>query len=303
MEKIETLDKVLEGLMGRYSNRVPNVKRIVNAMIDKGMVESINSIQNDHIAFRTMGVKNLGITSFERIFLALGYTKKDYLRFENKKLNAYWYAPPENRHPRIFVSELCVDELSDETQNLVKKYTDVVTSDPVDKLNLDNWQEIDTFLHSPLWEMPSFEDYKKLEAESEYASWVIYNRYYLNHFTISVHTLPKDYNTCEKFNIFLENLGIKLNDSGGKIKVSADRKLLQSASSAEMIEAEFRNEDGSIRKEMISGSYVEFAERKVLDEFSHLKPDDIKREHRRDGFEAGNADKIFESTYKSQTEK
>jgi hypothetical protein len=51
----------------------------------------------------------------------------------------------------------------------------------------------------------------------------------------------------------------------------------------------------------IAGSYVEFAERKVLPQYAHLPAAAIKREHRRDGFEAGNADKIFESTYRSQT--
>ena len=135
--------------------------------------------------------------------------------------------------------------------------------------------------------------------ESEYAAWVIYNRYYLNHFTISVHNLPQGYNTVADFNIFLESIGIKLNDSGGKIKTSPDGGLLQSSSVAQMIEAEF----ASGKKHIISGSYVEFAERRVLPQFTYLSPSEIQRTHRRDGFEAGNADKIFESTYISQTKK
>ena len=54
---------------------------------------------------------------------------------------------------------------------------------------------------------------------------------------------------------------------------------------------------------VISGSYVEFAERKVLPSFIHLPVNEITRQQRREGFEAGNADKIFESTYSSQTDK
>jgi hypothetical protein len=65
------------------------------------------------------------------------------------------------------------------------------------------------------------------------------------------------------------------------------------------VEAEFFGGE----KKMIPGSYVEFCERKVLDEFNHLPNKEIKREHRRDGFETGNADKIFESTYLNQTKK
>jgi hypothetical protein len=64
-----------------------------------------------------------------------------------------------------------------------------------------------------------------------------------------------------------------------------------------MLDAEFANGE----KLQISGSYVEFAERKVLPEFAALPATEIKRKHRRDGFEAGNADKIFESTYTTQT--
>jgi hypothetical protein len=45
---------------------------------------------------------------------------------------------------------------------------------------------------------------------------------------------------------------------------------------------------------------VEFAERKVKDYYKHLSKEEIKREHRREGFEASNADKIFESTFIEQ---
>ena len=132
--------------------------------------------------------------------------------------------------------------------------------------------------------------------ETEYGSWVIYNRYYLNHYTISVHELNENYNTLEKFNNFLLSIGIKLNDSGGIIKKSKDGLLLQSSSVANKISADF--EEG---KSLISGSYVEFAERKILSQFKNLKK--IKSIHRRDGFETSNADKIFESTYQKQVNK
>ena len=295
----ETLQSVLDGLMRRYKARVPDVERIVRAMLQKGVIEEPGDIQNDHIAFRTMGVKPLGIGSLEKIFLHYGYERRDPYNFPAKKLNAYWYSPPEPHFPRVFISELRVEELSGEAQGIIRSYTDEVTRDPVDDLNLDSAAEVDAFLHSPLWRLPSLEDFERLAEESEYAAWVIYNRYYLNHFTISVHTLPAGYDTVTDFSGFLEAHGFKLNDSGGKVKTSPDGKLLQSSTVAEMIEAEFA---GGRAKE-ISGSYVEFAERRVLDEYQDLPKEEIKREHRREGFEAGNADKIFESTYSSQTQR
>lgn len=295
----ETLKKVLEGLMGRYQARVPDVDGVMEAMVREGTIESKDQIENDHIAFRTMGVPQLGIQSFEKIFLHYGYQKREKYNFEGKKLDAFWYSPPSPEFPRIFVSELRVHELSEVAQRILYSYTDEVLTDPVDSLNLDNWEEVDAFLHKALWRLPTLEDYERLQQESEYAAWVIYNRYYLNHFTVSVHSLPEGYDSIEGYNRFLERNGFKLNDSGGKIKKSPDGLLLQSSTVAEMIEAQFA--DGKTK--MISGSYVEFAERKVLPAYRHLSKPDLRREHRREGFEAGNADKIFESTYTTQTAK
>jgi len=293
------LDKVLAGLMTRYKERVPDVQGVINAMIKEGVIASANEIENDHIAFRTMGVPRLGIRSLEKIFLHYGYKRKDHYFFPAKKINAYWYAPPSPEYPRIFISELIVEELSPEAQNIIRSHTNEVTADPVDAIDLNDATAVDNFLHSGLWRLPALEDFLTLSKESEYAAWVIYNRYYLNHFTVSVHNLKAGYNTVADFNNFLERNGFTLNDSGGKIKTSPDGNLLQSSTVAEMIDAEFAN----AVKHRISGSYVEFAERKVLEQYAGLSAGEIKREHRREGFEAGNADKIFESTYASQTDK
>ena len=74
--------------------------------------------------------------------------------------------------------------------------------------------------------------------------------------------------------------------------------LRQSSSVAEMIPA---TQAGTTQD--IPGSYVEFAERLPLPEFQHLNVGELTRSQRREGFEAGNADKIFESTFREQTQK
>ncbi len=305
-KKTEALEHVLSGLMRRYQERVPDVGNIVKTMVAEGIIKRPEDIENDHIAFRTMGVPQLGIKSFEKIFLHYGYEKRDPYFFASKKLDAFWYSPPSPEYPRIFVSELRVQDLSEEAQRIIKRYTDEVKRDPVDSLDLNDGKAVDEFLHKALWSLPTWNDYQRLASESEYAAWVIYNRYYLNHFTVSVHNLPAGYDAVATFNDFLEKHGFKLNDSGGKIKKSPDGLLLQSSTVAEMLEAEFAGENLAPEKlvnekHSISGSYVEFAERLVLPQFSQLSKAEIKREHRREGFEAGNADKIFESTYSSQT--
>jgi hypothetical protein len=294
----KTINLVLESLFETYSKRVPDVTKITEAMVSNNIVSNQSEIINDHIAFRTMGVKHLGIKSFEKIFLKHGYKKRDFYSFKEKKLNAYWYSHSEKNMPRIFISELKVDELSKDAQKIIKQYTNQVKNDPVDNIDLNNSDEIINFLTNPLWTLPSLFHYNELLKETEYGSWVIYNRYYLNHYTISVHELKEKYNTLEYFNKFLNSIGVKLNDSGGVIKESKDGFLLQSSSVANKVNAHFKE-----GMSLISGSYVEFAERKILPEFMNLDLNKINSTHRRDGFETSNADKIFESTYQKQVNK
>jgi len=113
--KRDGLDYILGALMRRYQERVPDVQAIIDVMVKQGLIANAAAIENDHIAFRTMGVKNLGIQSLEKIFLHYGYQKMERYFFAEKKLNAYWYAPPSPELPRIFISELRVGDLSEET--------------------------------------------------------------------------------------------------------------------------------------------------------------------------------------------
>ena len=99
-----------------------------------------------------------------------------------------------------------------------------------------------------MWNLPTVDDYNNLLKESEYASWVIYNRYYWT-ITLLAFELSKNYNTLEKFNKFLIGINIKLNDSGGIIKKSKDGLLLQSSSVANKVEATFANNETKLISE------------------------------------------------------
>ena len=81
---------MLAGLMPRYRERVPDVGAILRAMVRAGIIADESGIENDHIAFRSLGVPFLGIASLEKVFLHLGYTRRDRYDFPAKKLNAYW---------------------------------------------------------------------------------------------------------------------------------------------------------------------------------------------------------------------
>ena len=67
------LPAVLDGLMQRYRAHVPDVGAIVATMVRDGLIGRPDEIENDHIAFRTLGVRPLGIASLERVFLHYGY--------------------------------------------------------------------------------------------------------------------------------------------------------------------------------------------------------------------------------------
>ena len=53
------LNQTLHGLMSRYRQRVPDVERIINALIQREVIGSAEDIANDHVAFRTIGVPQL----------------------------------------------------------------------------------------------------------------------------------------------------------------------------------------------------------------------------------------------------
>lgn len=293
---VSFLRSVLGSMEAVYLNRNPTAKAIL------GLVDSIenDNICYDHIAFRTFGVSGHGIDSLAKFFLDLGYSQRDELRFPAKKLKALWFSPPSvpipeggsgvnGPLPRVFISELLVDQLSSEAQDIIKKYTNI--SDKA-----CNHAALASALGSLTWEKPLHSEFQRLASESEYAAWTLVNGYALNHVTISIHRLSSQIKNIESFNRFVEENSFKLNSDGGDLKVSPDGLLLQSSTVADSLSFEFS--DGIT--DSVPCSYIEFAERMVLPQYKNLPKEEIKEHHRRDGFEVGNADKIFESTSMDQ---
>ncbi|CAH1431688.1 unnamed protein product [Lactuca virosa] len=287
---------VLSSMEQVYLNRNPTAKAILELV---GSTDA-NQICYDHIAYRTFGVNGYGIDSISKFFLDFGYTQREELRFPKKKLKALWFSPPNVSSinggsgvhgplPRIFISELLVDQMSLQAQEIIRKYT-----------GLSGAGHKHTVLSSALgcltWPKPSHDEFQQLASESEYAAWTLVNGYMVNHVTISTHRLKSRLKNIKNFNEFIEDKGFKLNSEGGVLKVSPDALLLQSSTVADSIPFEFS--DGI--KESVPCSYIEFAERIVLPEYKDLPEDKVQEVHRRDGFEVGNADKIFESTSMDQ---
>uniref|UniRef100_A0A0A0KJ38 2-oxoadipate dioxygenase/decarboxylase n=1 Tax=Cucumis sativus TaxID=3659 RepID=A0A0A0KJ38_CUCSA len=291
------LRNVLASMEAVYLRRNPTAKSVLE------LVRSVHgdTICYDHIAFRTFGIDGHGIDSLASFFLDFGYTQKEELSFPAKKLKAFWFSPPSISNaaydgdgvngplPRVFISQLLVDQMSKQTQDIIRKYTEC-------SCNGNKHAALAGALGSLTWEKPLHSEFEQLARESEYAAWTLVNGYALNHVTISTHRLKSHLKDIKSLNQFIEENGYKLNSEGGVLKVSPDGLLLQSSTLADSISFEFS--DGITAS--VPCSYIEFAERALLPQYKHLPETEVKEYHRRDGFEVGNADKIFESTSKQQ---
>ncbi|XP_039064320.1 uncharacterized protein LOC120209351 [Hibiscus syriacus] len=203
--------------------------------------------------------------------------------------------------PRVFISELHVDQLSPKAQVLILYIFSLPTREIIRKYTEkygcgNKYAALASALVSLTWEKPLYSEFQQLEGESEYAAWTFVNGYALNHVTISTHRLKSNLKNIKSLNQFIEKNGFKLNYEGGVLKGSPDGLLLQSSTVADSIPFSFS--DGI--NESVPCSYIEFAERLVLPQYKNQPESEIKESHRRDGFEVGNADKIFESISKEQ---
>ena len=261
-----SIETVLESMWQDYLLLNPEAQRVVDTLLAEG-----ENIVNDHIALRTFNVGVVALEECAKPFLAMGYEEKDEYFFEVKKLRAKHYeyrADPSV--PKIFISELLVNEFSTEFQDIVNSLVAHVSADQV---------QLPNFFHSGRPWRVNLSKYETLLEESDYGAWMAAIGYRPNHFTVFVNHLKK-YSDLQTLNDFLKSKDFKLNASGGEIKGTPHVFLEQSSTLANNVEVEFT--DG--RKEVPS-CYFEFAKRYPLASGELYQ-----------GFVAKSADKIFEST-------
>jgi hypothetical protein len=193
------LSAMLSGFLAPYWETCPSAEQAI-AEVEAWLPES--QVGFDHFAFRTFGLggTDAGISSVSTWFTDLGYTEGGSFEFKKKKLRARWYKPPSPELPRLFVSELKVEEMSDVTQKIIKKYAGSGGKDSTSSLMsssacttlphaFSRYGPVTGFLGVTPWCPPTLEEYKILAEESEYAAWVLVNGYALNHTTLAIHRL------------------------------------------------------------------------------------------------------------------
>lgn len=256
------LEAIFADLWDNYVALTPRANRIRELLAEGA------PLPNDHVAFRGLAVDGMGIDALAAPFLERGFRAEGEYHFEKKKLFARHFEHPDADVPKVFISELLVDQLSEASQSILHRLIEegrgALPGDAPLMLAGRPWT-------------PSGADYDQLLAESEYAAWMAAFGFRVNHFTVAVHQM--DGHHLAEQNDRLEQAGFDLNAAGGKIKGSKEIGLIQSSTLAEPTVVRFS--DGP---RTIPGVYYELAERFEVD--GALYP----------GFVTGSADKIFEST-------
>ena len=260
-------NKLLDKLWNQYTDSNPHVEHIYNLFVESGEAPI-----NDHIALRTVDHPLVNIYVLAEAFTSKGYKICDDYDFKNKKLKAIYLEHNDNSLPKVFISQLLVDQLSESLQQTMNSCVESISSELL--------ADVDNLLVSgATWGDISYKKYQDLLAESEYAAWFYVFGYRANHFTVFINNL-NNFQEVSDVNIFLKSNGIQLNDSGGEIKGSPAELLEQSSTKSGVTEINFN--DG---KQTIPCCYYEFAKR-YKDDNGNLYQ----------GFVAKSADKIFEST-------
>jgi len=234
------------------------------------LLGSGSDLINDHVAYRTFNIDKVNLEKLAAHLLALGYKECGEYHFEAKKLYAKHYEHQDKTLPKVFISELLVNQLSPQAQAIIHKLVDSVDEAAVAHYN---------FLYSGKHWGISFADYQILLTESEYAAWLAAWGYRANHFTVSINHLEK-YDDITDVNNILKTSGFSLNSTGGEIKGDKTVMLEQSSTMADKATVEFTDKIVEI-----PSCFYEFAKRYPNTNGNLYS-----------GFVAASADKIFEST-------
>jgi len=262
----KNIDELFEKLWQDYLIVTPTALKIHKLL---GSTQK-DDIINDHIALRTFNLEKINLEKLANHFKVLGYKECGEYFFKTKKLHAKHFEHIDQSKPKVFISELLVEEFSPQLQTIIN---DLVNQ--VDETVITN----DNFLYSGTNWSVDLETYKQLLKQSEYAAWTAAWGNKVNHFTVSINHL-KGFKTIQEVNQKLKDAGFLLNTSGGEIKGSPEVFLEQSSTLADKAKVHFSDCEIDI-----PSCFYEFA----------LRYKDKSGELYR-GFVEASANKIFEST-------
>ena len=146
-------------LYARINPSVVNVKKLMEK-------HEGGSVKNDHIALRTFNHPRINRDVIAKSFVDSGYKAVENLAFEKKKLDATYYLHDDDDLTRVFISELRLEEFSDELQEVINDLVDQITDNAISQFDFCNY--------GTPWSMITKETYDLLKEESEYKAGLLH---------------------------------------------------------------------------------------------------------------------------------
>ncbi|MCG6186136.1 DUF1338 domain-containing protein [Maribellus maritimus] len=279
----QIMGELLNRLWEKYLERVSYAKIYAELVSKKG-----GKVVNDHIAFRTFnthtGEQPEGIRAIKHIIETLEYKPVEKYVFKKKKLTATHFEHADELFPKIFVSQLEVEQLPKWAQNTINqtvKDTPYLLSDEaIELLGILRTEktlthEASKFLIDDLvnyfrrpWSIPFKDDVLKINDVSQYAAWTLLHGNSVNHFTAYINFQEvEEWTDLETTCKGLKDAGIPMKDT---IEGQKGSKLQQSATQAVKEEVEVRTASGV---ELIDWTYAyyELAQRDFIEENGKIK--------------------------------
>jgi hypothetical protein len=273
LTKKEIAGLLVERLWEQYIDRVPYAKKYVELVTEKG-----GKVVIDHIAFRTFnahcGEQPEGIRAIRHILNFLDYKPASKYNFPKKKLKAVHFEHPDEKLPKIFVSQLEVSELPGWAQQMINETihntTYLLSDKSIELLRIleDNGSlpieaagylvdDIANYFRRP-WNIPLKDNVLKINDVSQYGAWVLLHGNSVNHFAVLINNQDvKEWPGLDETCKALADAGIPMKEN---IEGEPGSKLRQSATLA--VKEEVNVKGGSVFEKIIwTYAYFELAER------------------------------------------
>lgn len=288
-------------LWQEYSARVNHARTYEQMITAAG-----GTVANDHIAFRSLrllidspqGKINLGIDYLGQLVEALGYVVAGEYTFAQTHLYARYYRHPQQEEfnlPKLFISELIVDELPANIAQLISKTVSSIPDELISPLTLlQKDGNVETIakqfqqIFTRPWLPPQRSVVEEVNEVTQYGAWVLLHGYAVNHFTgyINGQNTP-EYPDIDTTASALANLGVPMK---AEIEGNVNCGLRQTATQAvtEMVTVLDDNNGAEIQIPW-TYAYYEIAQRYLVEVESG-------KQVLFDAFLGSNAQQLFEMT-------
>eukprot|EP00487_Bulimina_marginata_P012773 TRINITY_DN926_c0_g1_i4.p1 TRINITY_DN926_c0_g1~~TRINITY_DN926_c0_g1_i4.p1 ORF type:complete len:153 (+),score=56.30 TRINITY_DN926_c0_g1_i4:36-494(+) len=88
-----------------------------------------HDVINDHVAYRTFNIEKVNLDKLAKHLTSIGYTECGQYDFSAKKLTAKHFEHSTSTMPKVFISELRVEEFPTEIQQIIHSLVEQLPDD------------------------------------------------------------------------------------------------------------------------------------------------------------------------------